>query len=142
MNLRAAMPLCSVSLSAAMLFLTACAHRTPVNLSPETASIQVDVRENGTKKPLGGGNTVLVQLATAAKNVDWVHPLRSVLTDTTGRVTFTGLAPGKHVLRIRSIGYDPVVQTVDVRSDRVREVEIVLKPSILDLQPIKCCIDF
>ena len=57
----------------------------------------------------------------------------NVQTDTDGRFHLSGLAPGKHVLVAKRIGFQPLRRTVRVETGKETVVELVLSPAALEL---------
>ena len=57
----------------------------------------------------------------------------NVQTDPAGQFHLTGLAPGKHVLTAKRIGFQPLRRTVRVVAGRQTEVEMLLSPAALEL---------
>ena len=57
----------------------------------------------------------------------------NVQTDSDGRFHLSGLAPGKHVLVAKRIGFQPLRRTVRVETGKETEVELLLSPAALEL---------
>jgi iron complex outermembrane receptor protein len=57
----------------------------------------------------------------------------NVQTDSDGRFQISGLAPGKHVLVAKRIGYEPLGRAVLVREGSVTQVVLVLSPRAMQL---------
>ncbi len=59
--------------------------------------------------------------------------LINVQTDPAGRFQLTGLAPGKHVVVAKRIGFEPARRTVRVQAGKAATLELVLSPKALEL---------
>jgi outer membrane receptor protein involved in Fe transport len=59
--------------------------------------------------------------------------LTNVQTDSDGRFHLSGLAPGKHVLVAKRIGFEPLRRVVRVRAGRVTQLSMVLSPKAMEL---------
>src|SRR5688500_13631908 len=102
----------------ALLLLVACAS---VAAAQETGSISGRVIVPGLDS---AGATTLLSLDDGVINVQ---------TDTTGRFHLTGVAPGKHVVVAKRIGFEPARRTVRVQAGKAAPVELVLSPKALEL---------
>jgi iron complex outermembrane receptor protein len=57
----------------------------------------------------------------------------NIQTDADGRFQIAGLAPGKHVLLAKRIGFEPLRRAVRVQAGEVTEVSLVLSPRAMQL---------
>ena len=105
-------------LTGSLLLLVACAR---IAAAQETGSIIGRVIAPGADS---AGGVSLLSLDQSGTNVQ---------TDAAGGFHFTGLAPGKHVLVAKRIGFEPLRRTVRVEAGGETEVELVLSPAALEL---------
>ncbi len=105
-------------LTASLLLVAACAS---VAAAQETGSINGRVIVPGADS---AGAKSLVSLDDGVINVQ---------TDATGRFHLTGLAPGKHEVVAKRIGFEPARRTVRVGAGKTAAIEVVLSPQPLEL---------
>lgn len=91
------------------------------------------VVDRETRRPLDGA-AVLLEPAGEAWEVS-PGPER-VLTDEEGNFALAGLAPGRWELRVESLGYRAVVDSVEYRSELGLRVEVALVPDAVELEPL------
>lgn len=106
-------------ISCSLLALVACAS---IAAAQETGSIVGRViAPSADSAPLGAS---LLSVDRGAINVQ---------TDAEGRFHLTGLAPGKHVLVAKRIGFEPLRRSVRVQAGSETAVELVLSPKAMEL---------
>jgi iron complex outermembrane recepter protein len=59
--------------------------------------------------------------------------ITNVQTDSDGRFHLSGLAPGKHLLVAKRIGFEPLRQTVRVEAGKVTQLSMLLVPKAMEL---------
>jgi iron complex outermembrane receptor protein len=102
--------------------LLAMASSTSIAAAQQTGSITGRVTAAGDADSALG--TALVSLDDGVLNIQ---------TDPEGRFQFTGIAPGKHAVMAKRIGYEPLRRTVRVRAGQETAVELVLAPTAMEL---------
>ncbi len=95
-------------------------------LSAQTAALTGSLRSSATGLPLEGATVVT---ATGGANA---------LTDAAGRFRLDSLAPGRHTIQIRLIGYAPLtLPDLLLRSAAPLEVNLEMDPTAADLPPVR-----
>jgi len=89
-------------------------------------TVHVEVVEAGTARPLQGVLVVLVDAAGVQGARD--------LTDTRGRATLAGVAPGEYTLRADLIGYGTETRAVTVAAGEPRTVSLTLETGAIELE--------
>ncbi|HEU4682397.1 MAG TPA: TonB-dependent receptor plug domain-containing protein, partial [Gemmatimonadales bacterium] len=90
-------------------------------VAQETGSIAGRVSAANPDSALG---TALVSLDEGMVNLQ---------TDAEGRFQFTGVAPGKHVVIAKRLGYEPLRRSVRVRAGQETVLDLVLAPKTMQL---------
>ena len=62
---------------------------------------------------------------------------RTTLTSSRGAFELSNVPPGPHAITVRAIGYQLLVDTVDIAAGQRIDADIVLTPTPVDLAPVK-----
>ena len=90
----------------------------------QTGSVSGTVRDAGTSAPIASANVTIV-------GTRW-----SAATDAAGHFAIADVAPGRYRVRARALGYTPSDTTTLVQDGQETVVELGLKASAIELNPI------
>jgi hypothetical protein len=93
-------------------------------LSAQSAGVAGTVLDAGTRLPLAG---VVVEVASQGRRAE---------TDSTGTFRMLGLSPQIVVVRLRSVGYQPVERSLNLFAGRIMSVEYLLSPAAVALPDV------
>lgn len=108
-----------------------------VSISHAQAQQTVQAQETSLKAELRGRVTTLTETPLAGVEVTILRDALSATTDTAGRFLLRAVSPGKHMVRVRRIGFLPQYLSVTLRAGERREVAIVLAPGVYQLPDIE-----
>lgn len=95
----------------------------------QTAALTGHVTDAGENLPLSGANVLLLDAENDAL-------VTGGATDSDGRYSITGIAPGSYTLAVRFVGFQEVRRSVTLAEGETRTIDVDLQPSGLDLNTI------